>query len=70
MDENLKSYLDKQFAHIRSKLEEHDRQFIKIDEHFDSLIESVNAGLKNFNDVQREVGVIKENIREKLGVEI
>ncbi len=70
MDKELKSYLDKQFKIIHNKLEEHDQQFIKIDEHFEALTEAVNAGTKNFDGVKREIAVIKNNIREKLGVDI
>ena len=62
--------IDKQFRGISNKLEEHDRQFIKIDEHFEALTEAVNAGTKDFNGVKREIAIIKDNIREKLGVDI
>lgn len=61
---------DRQFIDIRGELKEHNRQFIKIDERFDTLIEAVSAGTKNFDDVKREVATIKSNIREKLGVEV
>ena len=84
MEKDLKSYLDQQFSDIRKKLTEHDQQFvkidrrftkideqfIKIDERFDALIEAVNSGAKDFDGVKHDIAVIKDNIREKLGVDV